>query len=103
MYTMAGKTGTAQVVAMNKDNRKAKFQGKKYKDHAWFIAFAPVDNPKIAIAVIVENAGWGAASAAPIARKVFDYYLLNKKPETNTVIVNNNESSQTDIEDESDE
>jgi penicillin-binding protein 2 len=75
-YTMAGKTGTAQVVAMNKGDRHAKFQGKQYKDHSWFIAFAPVDKPKIAIAVLVENGGFGAAAAAPIARQVFDYYLL---------------------------
>ena len=93
-YTMAGKTGTAQVVAMNKDNRSSKFQGKQYKDHAWFIGFAPVDNPKIAIAVIVENAGWGASNAAPIARKVFDYYLLGPS-------VGIKQSSENTIDDES--
>lgn len=75
-YTMAGKTGTAQVVAMNKGDRHAKFQGQQYKDHSWFIAFAPVDKPKIAIAVLVENGGWGASAAAPIARQLFDFYLL---------------------------
>jgi penicillin-binding protein 2 len=75
-YTMAGKTGTAQVVAMEKNSRKAKFSGNRYKDHSWFIAFAPVDKPKIAIAVIVENGGFGLTAAAPIARKMFDYYIL---------------------------
>lgn len=75
-YTMAGKTGTAQVVAMEKNSRKAKFSGDRYKDHSWFIAFAPVDKPKIAIAIIVENGGFGISSAAPIARKLFDYYIL---------------------------
>lgn len=75
-YTMGGKTGTAQVVSMNQSDRKAKFSGQAYKDHAWFIAFAPVDHPKIAIAIIVENGGWGASMAAPIARKMTDFYLL---------------------------
>ena len=75
-YTMAGKTGTAQVVAMEKNSRKAKFSGAQYKDHSWFIAFAPVDKPKIAVAIIVENGGFGITSAAPIARKLFDYYIL---------------------------
>lgn len=80
-YTMAGKTGTAQVVGLGKNSRHAKFSGKKYKDHAWFIAFAPVDKPKIAIAILVENGEWGASGAAPIARKMFDAYLLHKESE----------------------
>jgi penicillin-binding protein 2 len=75
-YTMAGKTGTAQVVSLNKNSRTAKFQGAKYRDHSWFIAFAPVDKPQIAIAVIVENGGFGGAAAAPIVRQLFDLYLL---------------------------
>lgn len=75
-YTMAGKTGTAQVVALAQNSRKAKFSGSQYKDHSWFIAFAPVENPKIAIAVVVENGGWGASAAGPIVRQVFDAYLL---------------------------
>lgn len=75
-YTMAAKTGTAQVVALNQNNRKSRFSGEKYKDHAWFIAFAPVDHPKIAVAIIVEHGGWGASAAGPIARKLFDAYLL---------------------------
>jgi len=50
------------------------------RDHALFIAFAPADQPKIALAVLVENGGFGAQSAAPIARMVFDYYLLGKLP-----------------------
>lgn len=75
-YTIAGKTGTAQVVALQQNSRKSKFSGDKYKDHSWFIAFAPVENPKIAIAVIVENGGFGATSAGPIVRGLFDTYLL---------------------------
>ncbi len=76
-YKMAGKTGTAQVVGIK--------QGEKYdeemvairnRDHALFVGFAPLENPQIAIAVIVENAGHGGSKAAPIARKVFDAYLL---------------------------
>jgi penicillin-binding protein 2 len=52
----------------------------RHRDHALFIAYAPADDPKIALAVIVENAGFGARHAAPIARKVLDYYLLGKLP-----------------------
>jgi len=64
-------------------------QGEKYdaskiseynRDHAWFIAFAPVEKPRIALVVLAENGGHGGSTAAPIARKVFDYYLLGKIP-----------------------
>lgn len=75
-YTAAGKTGTAQVVSMAQNSRKRMRNGDAYKDHAWFIAFAPVDNPKIAVAILIENGGWGASAAAPLARRLFDYYLL---------------------------
>lgn len=75
-YSMAGKTGTAQVVGLTDIGRKAKFSGSQYKDHSWFIAFAPVEKPTIAVAIIVENGGWGAGAAAPIARELFDFYLL---------------------------
>ena len=51
----------------------------RLRDHAWFVAYAPADQPKIAIAVLVENGGFGAQAAAPIARQVFDYYLLGQK------------------------
>lgn len=81
-YTMAGKTGTAQVVALQQNSRKSKFSGSQYKDHSWFIAFAPVDNPKIAIAVVVENGGWGASAAGPIVRQIFDSYLLQAESST---------------------
>ena len=75
-YTMAGKTGTAQVksIAQGKSYNAAAL-AVQHRDHAWFIAFAPVDKPKIAIAVILENGGWGA-TAAPIARQLADFYLL---------------------------
>ncbi|WP_038318998.1 penicillin-binding protein 2 [Kingella kingae] len=75
-YTMGGKTGTAQVVqiAQGKTYNAAVLR-EQHRDHAWFIAFAPVDKPQIAVAVILENAGWGA-NAAPLARQLTDFYLL---------------------------
>jgi len=78
-FSIAGKTGTAQVVAIA--------QGSKYdaeklsdfqKDHALFVGFAPIEQPKIAVSVIIENGGSGSTAAAPVARKVMDYYLLDK-------------------------
>jgi penicillin-binding protein 2 len=81
-YVSAGKTGTAQAIGM-KANEKydAKKLAERHRDHSWYTAFAPADNPKIAIAIIVENAGFGAAAAAPITRMALDYYLLGKRPE----------------------
>ncbi len=75
-YQTAGKTGTAQVYSL----RGAKYQSsaidERLRDHALFMAYAPAKQPKIAVAVLVENAGWGGSVAAPIARKVFDAWLL---------------------------
>jgi penicillin-binding protein 2 len=81
-YVSAGKTGTAQVVTI-KQNEKydAKKLHERLHDHALYTAFAPADEPKIAIAIIVENGGFGAQAAAPIVRKALDYYLLGKRPE----------------------
>jgi len=80
-YKIAGKTGTAQVVAMKQGEKyDAKKVDERLRDHAWFIAYAPADKPKIALAVLVENGGHGGGTAAPIARKVLDYYLLGKVP-----------------------
>jgi penicillin-binding protein 2 len=80
-YKVAGKTGTAQVIGI-KQNEKydANRIDERHRDHSLFIAFAPADDPKIALAVIVENGGFGAAAAAPVARQAFDYYLLGKVP-----------------------
>src|ERR1700690_1069957 len=76
-YKWAGKTGTAQVVTVKQtESTKHKDVDERKREHAWFIAFAPADDPKIAISVLVENAGFGASNAAPIARKVLDAYLL---------------------------
>jgi penicillin-binding protein 2 len=79
-YISAGKTGTAQVYSLKGAEYKAGSVKKELRDHALFIAFAPADNPKIALAVLVENGGFGAQAAAPIARQVLDYYLLGKRP-----------------------
>jgi penicillin-binding protein 2 len=80
-YRIAGKTGTAQVIAMKQDEKyDASKIDERHRDHAWFIAFAPAEQPKIALAVLVENGGHGGSTAAPIARKVMDYFLLGKIP-----------------------
>ncbi len=80
-YQSAGKTGTAQAVTIGqKDKYNAAKLAEYQRDHALYMAYAPVDAPKIALAVVVENAGFGAASAAPIARRVFDYWLLGQYP-----------------------
>ncbi|OFZ90792.1 MAG: penicillin-binding protein 2 [Betaproteobacteria bacterium RBG_16_66_20] len=84
-YTSGGKTGTAQVIGMKQgekyDERKV---AERHRDHSLFIVFAPVESPKIALAVIVENSGFGARAAAPLARTVLDYFLLGKLPEGET-------------------
>ena len=80
-YTSGGKTGTAQAVGMSAKGKYNSASMEEHKrDHALYVAFAPADDPKIALAVIVENAGWGAGSAAPIARRAFDYMLLGQYP-----------------------
>lgn len=79
-YVSAGKTGTAQMFSLKGEKYTAGRVKERLRDHALFIAFAPADQPKIALAVLVENGGFGAQAAAPIARQVFDYYLLGKLP-----------------------
>lgn len=79
-YRVAGKTGTAQVFSLKGEKYEAHRLNERLRDHALFIAFAPADNPRIAMAVLVENGGFGAESAAPIARQVLDYYILGKVP-----------------------
>jgi penicillin-binding protein 2 len=80
-YTSGGKTGTAQVIAIKQNEKydEAKV-AERHRDHSLFIAFAPIDKPIIALAVIVENGGFGARAAAPISRTVLDYYLIGKLP-----------------------
>ncbi|MGH8558207.1 MAG: penicillin-binding protein 2 [Methylococcales bacterium] len=78
-YTIAGKTGTAQVFTVKQEGSyNENLVDKKLRDHALFLAFAPADNPRIAIAVIVENGGHGGSVAAPIAGQVINQYLANK-------------------------
>ncbi len=78
-YSSGGKTGTAQVFSLKGEEYKAHKVDERLRDHAWYIAYAPADKPVIALAVLVENGGFGAQAAAPIARQVFDYYLLGLK------------------------
>ncbi len=77
-YASAGKTGTAQVYSLKGEKYTEHKVDERLRDHAWYIAYAPVDNPRIAVAVLVENGGFGAQAAAPIARQVFDYYLTGQ-------------------------
>jgi penicillin-binding protein 2 len=78
--TVAGKTGTSQVVAQKVPGRKL---SEETRDHAWFIAYAPADNPKIAVAVLVEHGGHGGGAAAPVAGRVIEEYLKNAGPTPN--------------------
>jgi penicillin-binding protein 2 len=80
-YSSGGKTGTAQVIAIKQNEKyKASEMEERHRDHALFMAYAPAEDPKIAIAMVVENVGFGAANAAPIVRRAFDYYLLGQYP-----------------------
>jgi penicillin-binding protein 2 len=94
-YTFAGKTGTAQVVAMKQgesyDERRVQ---ERHRDHAWFIAYAPAENPRIALVVLVENGGHGSSAAAPIARMLFDYWLLGKQPDGTQPKVNTEDNNE---------
>ncbi|GAA5232690.1 penicillin-binding protein 2 [Verticiella sediminum] len=77
-YAAAGKTGTAQVFSLRGEKYRAHQVAERLRDHALYMAFAPVDKPQIALALLVENGGWGASTAAPIARQVFDYWLVDR-------------------------
>jgi len=91
-YVSAGKTGTAQVYGMKRGEKYVAGRvAERLRDHAWYIAYAPADKPTIALAVMVENGGMGAAAAAPIAKAVLDYYLLGKKPDIAKLKTPNNE------------
>jgi penicillin-binding protein 2 len=80
-YLSGGKTGTAQAVTIGqKDKYDARKLEEHQRDHSLYVAFAPLDQPRVALAVVVENAGFGSANAAPIARRVFDYLLLDQYP-----------------------
>jgi penicillin-binding protein 2 len=86
-YASGGKTGTAQAVGIRQNEKYDKSNLEEYqRDHSLYIAFAPVDEPRIALAVIVENAGFGAAAAAPIARRVLDYVLDGRYPSAEDIL-----------------
>jgi penicillin-binding protein 2 len=79
-YVSAGKTGTAQLFSLKQDTKYVAGRvEERLRDHAWYIAYAPADHPRIALAVLVENGGFGAQAAAPVARAVFDYFLLGEQ------------------------
>ncbi|MDH3451782.1 MAG: penicillin-binding protein 2 [Gammaproteobacteria bacterium] len=94
-YTIAGKTGTAQVIGMaagqEYDEDKVP---EKFRDHALFIAFAPADDPQIAVAVVAENGGGGSRTAAPIARRVMDYYLVERHFDLGNAVVKQSQEPQ---------
>jgi penicillin-binding protein 2 len=80
-YAIAAKTGTAQVIGIKQNEKYNESKiNEQHLDHALFIAYAPADDPTIAVAVIVENGRHGGSTAGPIARKIMDYYLLGKEP-----------------------
>jgi penicillin-binding protein 2 len=80
-YASAGKTGTSQVIAIGKNEKyNAALIDERHRDHALYMAFAPLDEPRIALALVVENAGFGAGAAAPIARRVMDYVMQGTYP-----------------------
>jgi penicillin-binding protein 2 len=81
-YSIAGKTGTAQVVAIAQgEEYDADALDERLRDHAWFVAFAPIEQPRIVVVVLVENGGSGSGVAAPVARQVMDAHLNAKAPE----------------------
>ncbi len=106
-YNIAAKTGTAQVVGIKQNEKYNEHAiAERHRDHAWFIAYAPAEDPKIAVAVIVENGGHGGSAAGPIARKVMDYYLLGKlplaptPPQAETAVINSNPTNAAEPEED---
>ena len=84
-YRIAGKTGTSQLVSIkDEDGDDADSLPDHLRDHALFVAFAPVETPRLALAIVVENAGSGSKAAAPIARKILDYYFIERLRRANS-------------------
>jgi penicillin-binding protein 2 len=97
-YTSGGKTGTSQVIAIKQNEKYVESKvAERLRDHSLFIVFAPLESPRIALAALVENGGFGARAAAPLARAVLDYFLLGKLPEVMT-----KEAEEVESEEESD-
>jgi penicillin-binding protein 2 len=87
-YTSGGKTGTAQAIGLKAGEKYSQIKADERKrDHSLYVAFAPVEAPTVALAVIVENAGFGSTSAAPIARRVFDYLLTGAYPSEEDIVL----------------
>jgi penicillin-binding protein 2 len=85
-YVSAGKSGTAQLISIAQDAKYDKESiAEKHRDNAMYIAYAPADEPELVIAVAIENAGWGGAEAAPVARQLMDYYFKDRVPDKDTV------------------
>jgi penicillin-binding protein 2 len=78
--SMCGKTGTAQVVGRRDNDADGASEREPIKDHAWFVAYAPRDNPKIAVAVMVEHGEHGSSAAAPVAAEMIRFYLSGGQP-----------------------
>jgi penicillin-binding protein 2 len=95
-YISGGKTGTTQLFNLKGEKYKESKVTQNLRDHSWYIAYAPADKPIIALAVLAENAGFGATTSAPIARAVIDYYLLGKKPDPKKLKVTRDESKNAD-------
>lgn len=96
VYRFAGKTGTAQVIGIKQNERYDERRvAERHRDHALFIAFAPAEAPRIALAVLVENGGHGGSTAAPIARQVIDFYLLGRRPKGAAVELDDPESGRS--------
>ncbi|MFA7240641.1 MAG: penicillin-binding protein 2 [Sulfuricellaceae bacterium] len=96
-YLVAGKTGTAQVVAIKQNEKYIESRvAERNRDHALFIAYAPADAPRIALAIIAENGGHGGSTAGPIARQILDYYLLGKLPQSEAVTPTDAETEDED-------
>ncbi len=97
-YKSAGKTGTAQVVEIKANEKyNASKVEERHRDHALYAAFAPLEAPRIAVALVVENAGFGADAAAPIARRIFDYVLLGQYPSEEDIAATQRGESKTPI------
>jgi len=97
-YAAAGKTGTAQVIGIKQGEKyDAAKIAERFRDHSLYMAFAPAEQPRIAIAIIVENGGFGSRAAAPIARKIFDYWLLGKIPSELDIEINDRMGNETPI------
>lgn len=96
-YHVAGKSGTAQVFSL-KENEKYNASGlkKELHDHAWFTAYAPYENPKLVVLVILENAGGGSSNAAPLVRKIMDYYLNERLPQVEKMTSSSNVTTSTE-------